>query len=87
MPTPVLNSRAHIALRDLLVVARKEARLTQVELAKRLGRRQALVSLIERGHRRIDVIEFCAIARALDTDPATLFKRLLKALPAKLDVF
>ena len=48
--------------------ARKDANLTQAELAQRLNRRQAFISRIERGERRIDVIEFLDLARALRID-------------------
>jgi transcriptional regulator with XRE-family HTH domain len=43
--------------------ARQKAGLTQVELGKRLGQPQAIVSKCERGERRMDVIElrqYCA---------------------------
>ena len=53
-----------------IVELRKEAGLTQVELAQRLGRPQSYVSKYERGERRLDVVEFLAVTRALDTDAA-----------------
>jgi transcriptional regulator with XRE-family HTH domain len=59
---------AHFAAR--IVEIRKAAGLTQVELALRLGRPQSYVSKYERGERRLDVLEFLAVTRALDTDAA-----------------
>ncbi|WP_442867787.1 helix-turn-helix domain-containing protein [Caulobacter sp. NIBR2454] len=59
--------------------ARLEKRVTQVELAERLSRPQSYVSKYERGERRIDVIEFCDIARALDFDPIQLLRSVLEA--------
>ena len=50
--------------------ARKDAKLTQVQLAARLNRRQAYISRIERGERRVDVVEFIELARAIGFDPA-----------------
>lgn len=55
--------------RRLLIQTRKDAGVTQVDLAKRLSRPQSFVSKFERGERRLDVIEFLDIAEALDTDP------------------
>ena len=49
----------------LLVEARRDAGLTQVALAKKLGRPQSFVSKFERGERRLDVTEFLDVARAL----------------------
>lgn len=51
----------------------KEAGVTQVELARRLGKPQPFVSSIENGVRRVDLIEFYAIAKALKLDPEMLF--------------
>jgi transcriptional regulator with XRE-family HTH domain len=64
-----LFTRKHAQLRKALTAARKHAKLTQTELAERLGRRQAYVSRIERGERRVDVVEFLDIAHAIGFDP------------------
>lgn len=45
--------------------ARKDARLTQDELAKRLGETQSFISKCERGERRIDVVELRAFCEAI----------------------
>ncbi|MGE0294808.1 MAG: helix-turn-helix domain-containing protein [Hyphomonadaceae bacterium] len=71
---------------DVLVAARKKAGVTQDELADRLGKPQPFVSKVERGVRRIDVIEFAAIARALDIEPTKLFADVAKKLPRRLDI-
>lgn len=55
--------------RRLLVEARKQAGLTQVKLSERLSRPQSFVSKYERGERRLDVIEFFEVARAIGIDP------------------
>lgn len=55
--------------RELLLQARRDARLTQAELASRLKRPQSFVSKYERGERRLDVIEFARVCRALGIDP------------------
>ena len=43
--------------------ARKDAGLTQREVAKRLGNPQSFVSKCESGERRIDVIELAVFAK------------------------
>ena len=62
------------------------AGVTQVELAARLGRPQPFISFVERGERRIDVIEFYAIMKALGTDPERAFHELIEKLPDKLEI-
>jgi transcriptional regulator with XRE-family HTH domain len=65
----------------MLVEARNRADVTQAELAKRIGRPQPFISLVERGERRIDVIQFYAIMKALDLDPEQAFHDLIAKLP------
>ncbi len=65
-----LFTRQHTQLRKLLIQKRKDAKLTQTALAERLGRRQAYVSRIERGERRVDVVEFLDLAHAIGFNPA-----------------
>ena len=72
-----LRSRTHQALCAALVEARKGAKLSQQELARRLRRSQSFVAKIEVGERRLDVLEFIEIARALNQDPAELLSRVL----------
>lgn len=71
---------------QLLIDARELAGVTQSELGERLGKPQPWVSKYERRVRRLDVIEFYAIARALRRDPAELFADLAKRLPKKVDI-
>jgi ribosome-binding protein aMBF1 (putative translation factor) len=69
-----------------LVKARKSSGMTQVQLALRLAKPQSFVSKIERSERRLDVLEFCAIARAIGTEPDELLKAILKDLPKRLKI-
>lgn len=71
MPSSVFTQR-HQEFIQFLVATRKAAGITQVELADRLDRPQSFVSKVERGERRIDVIEFCQVAEALGHDPSGL---------------
>lgn len=66
----------------LLVEARKEHGLTQQDVADRLEKPQSYVAKVERGERRLDVVEFIALARALGAEPSALFDRLVNALDA-----
>lgn len=79
-------SEAYASFLEILVAARKAAGLTQTELAHRLGRRQGFISIVETGVRRLDLIEFCAFARAIGRDPVELFSRVYRALPPHLDI-
>ena len=61
----------------LMIKARKQAGLTQSELAQRLRRPQSFVAKYESGERRLDVVEFVAIANAIGVDPLKLLRSLI----------
>lgn len=69
----------HRAICRLPVAARQKAGLTQHAVAKRLGRPQSFVAKVEGGERRLDVIEFIGVARAVEADPIKILRALLKA--------
>lgn len=71
-----LYERSYAAFMDLLREERRKAGLTQAMLAKKLRRPQSYVSKYERGDRRLDVIEFLEIARAIKFDPSEFLQRL-----------
>lgn len=56
----------------LLVERRRAIGCSQAELATRLGTHQQFVSRYETGERRLDVVEFCDVATALQLDAAVL---------------
>jgi transcriptional regulator with XRE-family HTH domain len=74
-----LGSANHKALVDLIVAKREAAGLTQNQLAEKLGEYQSFVARLESGQRRIDVIEFIEIARALKFDPSRAIVTISKA--------
>lgn len=76
-----LSSDAYKAMIDRLVDARRAAGIKQVELAERLGKPQSFISKFERRERRIDVVEFIMIARAIAADPVALFSEVSAAIP------
>ena len=49
----------------LLREAREKAGLTQVDLAAKVGRTQSFVSKVERGERRLDIIELRTFCQAI----------------------
>jgi transcriptional regulator with XRE-family HTH domain len=71
-----LGSSRHEALRAFLVEKRKKAGLTQAEVAAKLGRYQSLVATVERGQRRIDVVELMDFAEAIGFDARDAIRRL-----------
>jgi len=62
----------------LLKEAREEAGITQMVLAKYLRKHQSFVAKYESGERRLDVIEYIRITKALNVSPHTLLQALLK---------
>ena len=62
-----------------LAAARREANLTQIEVAERLGRTQTFISEIERGLRRVDVLELIVLSQALGADPRNLFAEIARS--------
>lgn len=71
-----IYERSYQTLLRLLVQARKEAGLTQQQLATNLRRPQSFVSKIENGERRLDVVEFLTICRHVSADPHQLIEQL-----------
>lgn len=78
-----LKSAEYARLIAVLVAVRKDAGIRQQALAKKLGRPQSFIAKYEGGERRIDVIEFIAIARALGTDPVKLFREFAAGIAPK----
>lgn len=67
-------------LRSLLRQVRKEANVSQQELARRLARPQSFVSKYESGERRLDIVELFDICDALLIEPEDIVKRLRKMI-------
>jgi transcriptional regulator with XRE-family HTH domain len=62
--------------RRLLIEIRQSSKLTQVQVAQRLHKPQSFVSKYERGERRLDVVEFLEVAKALEVNPSELLTQL-----------
>jgi len=64
------------ALRD----ARQSAGVTQTQVAERLGNRQVFISKLERGERRMDVVDFLEYCDAAGIDALSLFEHIKTAV-------
>jgi transcriptional regulator with XRE-family HTH domain len=63
-----LDAPDYRAMVERLKLARKEAGLTQEEVAERLGKPQSYVSKVERAERRIDPPELARLAAVYGRD-------------------
>jgi predicted transcriptional regulator len=69
-----IHHQLHSSLRDLIIKARKDAKLSQRELAEKLNVTYSVIGKIETGDRRLDAIEFFEYTKALGLVPGeTLF--------------
>jgi len=75
MTDSVYTSR-YRRFQELLFEARQARKLSQAALADKLGRLQTFVSKYERGERRLDVVEFLEVSRALGMDPHKVLKQI-----------
>lgn len=74
-------TKAYKDLLAALVKMRKEAGLSQANLAKRLGKPPSFVGKYELGERRLDVIETMVIVKAIGADPADFWAHEELELP------
>ena len=69
------QDRAGEALLQMLRAVREEAGLTQVELAAKLGQTQSFVSKIERGDRRLDIVQLRTVCQVFGLSLQAFVKR------------
>ena len=74
------HTRDYRLFREYLRSVRRQAGLTQKEVAKALGVHQSYVSKYETGERRLDVVELRRICRALKVPLGAFITRLDKRL-------
>jgi len=65
----------------LLRQIRLDAKLRQVDLAKRLGQPQSFVSKYESGERRLDILELRSLCKAVGTTLEQFVTELEQRLP------
>jgi transcriptional regulator with XRE-family HTH domain len=78
-----IYSREYAAVLRLLRQARENAGITQVALAKKLGQTQSFISKIERGDRRLDIIQLRTLCRIFGVTLLEFVERLEQALLPK----
>lgn len=71
-----IHSREYATVLRLLKTQRRDSGTTQIELAKRLGLTQSQVSKIERGEKRLDIVELRAVCGALGLGLAEFVRKL-----------
>jgi transcriptional regulator with XRE-family HTH domain len=76
--TNTVGNAAYKRFRELLITERKSASLTQQDLATKLKKPQSFVSKYERGERRLDVVEFGEVTKALGIDPIRFLRRFYR---------
>ena len=64
----------YAALVAVIIEQRERQGLSQRDLARRLGKSNSHVSMIENCQRRVDVMELYAIAQSLGVPPVDLFR-------------
>jgi transcriptional regulator with XRE-family HTH domain len=77
-PEKSVKSARYHRLRELLVAARNDSGITQVELAKALGRGQSYVSKLERGDLEVGIDEFLTMTEFLGVDPLDILRQAMK---------
>lgn len=76
-------TKGNKALAELITNKRKEAGLTQTQLAKAFGQRQTWLSHLESGERRIDVIEFVRLSEVLGFSAVDELRKLIPVILGK----
>lgn len=67
----------HRALIRIIKAKRKAASLSQAEVARRMHEYQSWMARLELGQRRIDVVEFIALGKAIGFDPVEVLKQII----------
>jgi transcriptional regulator with XRE-family HTH domain len=75
-----LFSKFYRPIPAMLVQMRKEAGLSQAQLAERLKKPPSFVAKIEQSERRLDLLEFYWICEACGFPPAQTIQKVLKSI-------
>jgi transcriptional regulator with XRE-family HTH domain len=79
-PVSSLRTVAYDAFLAILRDTRESQGISQRELSRRLGQQFTYIVKIERGTRRVDVVELVEICLALQVDPVHLVSQLRDAM-------
>jgi len=66
----------YLRLVQALVQARKNAGLTQTQVAEKLAKPQSYIAKVEGADRKLDVMEFVELCEAIHQNPSELIKLL-----------
>jgi HTH-type transcriptional regulator/antitoxin HipB len=83
MPKAIHSARQK-KLTELLIAQRRQAGMTQAQVAKALGRHQPFIANIEKGERRLDIVELLDLADVLGLDLHALIDQLQR-IPSATD--
>ncbi len=72
-----IHSKEYQIVVEKLRALREAAGMTQRDLAAKLDREHSFVWRMEKGERRLDVVEFHHVCQALGTDASALYRELL----------
>lgn len=75
--TPITLRQRLQALLEQLAELRADAEVTQVELAERVGTSQSMLSKLERGVVRMDIMDVLDYLDGIGADPLSFFKKFL----------
>ena len=81
-----LFSEANERFVETLISARQKAGLKQSDLAEIVGKDQSYISNIERGQRRVDMLEFYILAKAMKVDPLKLYASAIQQFPSDFEI-
>lgn len=79
------HSSSYKSAQQVLLGFRKNQGLTQSQVAKRLGLDQSVISKIETGERRLDIVEFILYCNAIDVDPKVIIAKLSSSMETPVD--
>ncbi len=71
-----IHSPANYIFCSMLRDERTKRSLSQSVLAKKLDKPQSFIAKVEKGERRLDLIEFLTIAKAMKLDPIRFIRKL-----------
>ena len=77
--TKSVHTRNYRLFLESLIKARKNAGVTQEQLAKRLNRPQSFVSKCENGERRVDIVELLEILQSIGVEPIHFIRKIVKS--------
>lgn len=78
-----VHTKEYLVFIELLRETRERAKITQVQLAKTLGKSQSFVSKCERGEDRLDIVQLREFCRVLGTTLPRFISKYEKLLSQK----